>query len=258
MKEQFYDPELKTAVKRQWGNQAAPNLLRARIEQIFANTAAASTRAVTRRRREKIQLHGWFGPLWMSLAAAAMVALALGTTFWMDHAYAYVSADEGLQFNAVQWYPSNMIGGAVHGKSLHEVGKTLSNQMYVPVICADIPNWKFVGAWQCQIDGRDAAQVMYCNDVNQYFSVFTLRRLDFKHLSRNATYDQDIKGYHVAAFTKGNGLYCIVTSDQNITQAVGPYLARILSNNYDKVTVFVPVVLAANINPAHASTSFIP
>ncbi len=252
MTERFDDPGLKAAVHRIWGEETAPAALRSRIEGMFAMAASART-AAQARRKQHIEFHGWGKGGLIGLAMAAMALIAVGTSNWMTNAQA--SQDSGLaarirstllnsfwyQHDLVCEYPGSNIPKGIDSSDIHFVGRTLSQQMCIPVIASPMGSWHFVHGWLNEVAGSDAAQVLY-RDGSKTLSIYTMRLYDLPRQGRVQQMNANDGTRHLSSFVRDGGIYCVVVDDGDTSSGdpVARQISDYLRTQFNTVTVSAP------------------
>ena len=217
--ENFDDPALKAAVRRAWGPETAPALLRQRVSQAAHAPALQAYRI------------GWRTRASLGLAAAAMVLIALGIVFhpWSKAprpgdsssstaivlpaqlADALISRHEECCHDGDHHMP----GLAVDPNDFGQVRRGLENTLGFPVLSAALPgSWQFRGGSICPvIEGQTrikSGHLIFARG-EQFVSLLSLPRSVLPS-GASGNYSQEVQEHPLAGFVTPSGFYCLVGS----------------------------------------------
>jgi hypothetical protein len=213
--EPFNDPELKAALRRAIGQEAAPAGLRDRIR-------AAADAKVTPEVKDAppIKLRQPRGPLYR-LAVAAILVIGFGGL-----AYRIWDMNRVPQYDQRAAIPDSLYQGMIKTHALRvasaagdDSGKTLlaisglsqkiKRPMFVPDLSQD--GWTFQGAAVRDVDSNPSAQLFFTKG-NASISVFSMPVAAAPGVKDGSDYQYSFASHPIAGFTRGLGLYCIVGS----------------------------------------------
>ena len=239
----FDDPSLKEAVRGCWGKVTAPatfgSALRGKLAASLVDSQPGQetgTQLVfgAAVRGKKLAASPFLAPRqlsWLPLAAAAAIVLAIGGIFWAVASNAGPSPLPGDWATALVARHDACSGLADHhfviGVAPNDIAgarSRLANQLGFPVLSMSPDNgWKFQGAGPCPIAEGTTAHFLY-RDGQITLSVFSVNAPALT--SGTSALQSEVDGHQLAAFVRGNTLYCVVEYDP--TESISPDAARSL------------------------------
>lgn len=216
--EQFDDSGLKAAVRRAWGAERCPEALRHRVTAVAKQSNRSEPMV--------LRLRPLFG-----LAAAAIVLIAIGLSWWQWHATpsgspsdansaslavlpASLSADLVYRHDECSRSPEHQAPGLSQDDPV-ELGRQMRRELNFPVLTARLgEGWHFRGAAYCPVGNLTSAHLLYwrAGPPAATVSVFSLST-DAWPGSHCTDCAELARGKHpVAGFTTPKGLYCVVGS----------------------------------------------
>jgi hypothetical protein len=232
----FDDPGLKAAVRRAWGEDAAPQRLRGRISHLIATAASMDHSADL-----PAPQPGW--QIWASrayaIAAAAVLIFAIGLlALYYQGAINIGPGNPIARAQAVSLVPTrtevpvqvmrsllathvacarlpdhHLIDRAVGAKSYSELSLKLTADLGFPVVARRIggEDWKFLGAGECDVAGTRAAHLLF-GKGNDIVSVFSLPSDCMSGCAVGAQFDGMYQGHPVAGFARSGASYALMGS----------------------------------------------
>jgi hypothetical protein len=226
----FDDPALKSAVKRAWGNEAAPAELRNRIEQalrqdaIQANGDGGPTAAPDVIR---VAPSFWRRTLMLSLAAAVLAGLGLFAIQLNKRnapvpiasiPVADMPADLGAKLVGVHGYCRTVAVGDHHflksapKGDFKAIARALESKLNHPVIAAPVGNdWDFRGGTICPVGMTRSAHLVFARG-DSFVSIFSLPASAFSASSDAQRFDATLNDHPMAGFANDGALVCVVGS----------------------------------------------
>lgn len=223
----FNDPALRSAVRRAWAGERAPQELREQIVALCPNLPKIAARPrQPMAMRIRSTLYG--------LAAAAAFLLAIGVIFhtWDSgnprrHAHPMASLPPALADILVSRHDVCADAADHHTPGVPQddfskMAQVMRQKVGFPVLASALPAWKFQGSSVCQLGNSTAAQLVFerRSRTTQYVSLFSLP-LSFAHIEEtcDCDYSQVQRKHPMAGFATSNGFYCVVGSstDESIT-----------------------------------------
>jgi anti-sigma factor RsiW len=204
--DQFDAPELKSAVKRLYGNERAPLSLRERVEGIL-KTPQPQSRPV---RIERAVMWRW--------AAAAVIAIGLaGLVVRVSYERRQPVGRQTLAAMVKTHDYCSKEGRPHRGKEIpHDsfvlVGSTMASKLKEPVLAADMgQGWRFMGGAMCPVNGKPSAHLVYYRN-GQWLSVFSMPAASCEKVRDGAMCAEVIGDHMVAGFARTGGVYCMVAT----------------------------------------------
>ena len=204
--DQFDAPELKTAVKRLYGDERAPAGLRGRVESILRADQPQS-------RSMKIDR----ATPWRWAIAAAILLGLTGLIFRAAYERTHPIGGQTL-LAMVQTHDRCTLKGNKHRAidipqdSFALMGQSMAGRIKEPVLAASMEGgWNFVGGAMCLINGKPCAHLIYSRN-GQSLSIFSIPAAYCEKVRDGAMGREVINDHMVAAFAKTGGVYCMVGS----------------------------------------------
>jgi hypothetical protein len=219
------DQAIKSAAKKAWCSECAPEALRCCVMDMFRCTETPSHRGSQRR---------WM--LW-PLAAAAMIALVIGikyTVLASTHSHAspilatlppLPALPASLQADLVKTHEHCCHAADHHHLKAPKnddvaIAQAMRGLLSQAVLVARPTDggWDFRGAAICPVGTTRAGHLVFAKD-NESISVFSLPMAVAPNVTNGEQFETTIDGHAIAAFTKDGGLFCLVSSgnSQSIT-----------------------------------------
>lgn len=242
---QFDDPALKAAVKRAWAHERAPLDLTARARSAMRQAVPPESDPSLEAIRG-----GWRIPRWVTYAAAALVALAVGafTAFLADDSGQVTPRPGHLASASV--LPASYLTGLVqrHDEcrqryadrhhtlacdqtNFEQIDAQLEAQMKAPVLVIDPrpDGWKFDGAAVCPVpvhrdNGTEnvrASHLLFHRDGRQTLSVISVAFKGSCKAKPGETFiDEAGQNHLIVGFLDNEELHCLVghSTDGSLTK----------------------------------------
>jgi hypothetical protein len=215
----FEDPALKSAIRRAWADQRAPDALRSAVL-----LAAAASRPVPPK-LPKLKMLGK-KPLY-KLAAAAMLAVGVASlsyqAYRVKHPYrSHVLVVEHLPANVVQMLTTDHDQLAAHPdvpsdlpRDAAQLTDALKSKLPYPPLTAPIGNgFSLVNATFGPVGSSQGSHLLYQRGP-QKVSVYTLPASAAPSCSADAIINGGMPTHPVAGFTHGGAFYAVVGSSSN-------------------------------------------
>jgi hypothetical protein len=207
--DQFDAPDLKTAVRRLYAAERAPEGLTRRVESILRSDQAAAP--ITRMRINPAMFMQW--------AAAAVIVVGLsGLILRANYERAHPVGDKTL-LAMVNTHDGCCREGNPHQRrdipqnNFVLMGQSLAAKIKEPVlVAADLEGgWDFVGAALCPVNGHLSAHLVYRRN-GQWLSIFSLPASSCEKVRLGGFGGEKINDHMIAGFAQTGGVYCIVGS----------------------------------------------
>lgn len=214
--EQFDDPVLKSAVKKAYAQENAPEALRRKVAELTGIASAGESVSIPLRRPNR-----WYG--W---AAAAVLLLAIGVA--ISQYLGLFGSGSGAAANALPVritdgmvaahdacakLPEHQLIKGVSGEDWPAIQQALKTELQRPVLAAPLgEGWKFEGAGICKVANQYRAGHLLFSRGNQTVSLFSLGPVAYD-VKGDGNYELNAAGHPIAGFATKEGLYCLVGYD---------------------------------------------
>jgi hypothetical protein len=218
----FHDPELKSAIRRAWGDECCPSHVRRRVEAMFAEQDRI-VRPRSSMWRQKLSA--------LSLAASVAIVAGVGVFSlqrdWRSSPTLTTTASLPAELSQ-QLIQSHDACAKLHAADHHLfdaappdnfklIAAKMTEQMKYPVIATPMgADWDFKGAAVCPVGPSKRPHLLYSHgDV--FVSVFSFPASACSACPDHQTCETDLNGHPVAAFAEAGGFYCVVASSHGAT-----------------------------------------
>ena len=225
----FDDPGLRSAVRRAWDGEHAPQRLRARVGRLLATAPSVDQPSVERSTWER-----WQGRVY-GLAAAAVILFSIGLLVLyyqgvfdprpLQRGYAVpvslptkapmpISLAQSMvaTHTACGKLPGHELVTDLPTRSFRALSVKLTSDLGFPVIARGLgADWTFTGAGECVIGNLQGAHLMFARG-DELISVFSLPTSCMTGVQPGARFDGTVQGHQVAGFSRGGAIYAVVAS----------------------------------------------
>jgi hypothetical protein len=208
---QFDDPALKEALKRAFGHETAPAILRQRVTAAWA----AEQRASALRARS-----AWHNPL-SKLAVAAVLLIGFGVAYFI--LFRSTSVPIPSYFASSMLSAHDQCAGlgdhhllqGVAGDDLAAVRQKLRQELGHPVLASSPgPDWTFAGAGICKVGDTPAAHLLYKRG-DDTISIISINARAFSYSTQDGmTYEDTVNDHPISGFVKGGAVHCLIGSSK--------------------------------------------
>lgn len=243
----FDDRGLKAAVRRAWGDERAPEALRAKVTSVALSASPTG--------RSAPAVIGTIHPSWWQrsilrygLAAAAMILLGFGIAYRLDDTpFGRDRTGGGLGGTEVSFastvpgpiaqglvdshdrcskYPNHNVYPEISRDDFAAMRQRLERHLGFPVLAGNVEEalgrnrWIFKGAAVCKVGDVDAAHLVFVRD-GQAISIFSLPPSSCRRAGRATQECEDANPDHpVAVFVWSDGAHCVVGSSTDRSLSV--------------------------------------
>lgn len=245
----FDDPGFRGAVRRAWGAERCPDVLRARVMAALAETPrsrvdAAPPAVIATIPPTTSQPSFWQHP-WLryGLAAAATVLIGFGVAYRLDDTpFGSERLGTGTEVTFTSTVPPTIAQGLV---ASHErcskfedhsgaeipaddfaaMRRRLEKRLKFPVLAGDVEEalgrdgWEFKGAAVCKVGDVEAAHLVFARD-RQAISIFSLPPWSCKHSGLAHECEDPNADHPIAVFVWSDGVHCVVGSSTDRSLSV--------------------------------------
>ena len=227
---EFNDPGLRSAVRRAWEGEHAPQRLRARVGRLLATAASVDQPAVEQSAWER-----WQGRIY-GLAAAAVFLLGVGLlVLYYQGVFDPALPGRGgyampvlrptnapmpitLAQSMVATHtscgklPAHELVTDLPTRSFRALSVKLTSDLGFPVMARGVgSDWTFKGAGECVVGSLHGAHLVFVRG-EETISVFSLPASCMMGVLPGAQFDGAVQGHQVAGFSRGGAIYAVVAS----------------------------------------------
>lgn len=229
----FDEPVLRSALKRVYGGQAAPQDLRQRILQTLAEEPPV------------LRIPAWYRRPYV-LAAAAAFILAMAGLYQKVLLQPLDNNFDDRSFLAMidthdRCSVENHFGSGIPRENFTRIGQTLSRELRKSVLAANLvgEGWEFRGAKVCPVGDKVGAHLMFARN-QQRLSVFSVPGMGCGE-EDGCINSQILRDHMIAGFTDHGAAYCMVAYCEQRRLSLNEVSTLLERHRRELVATVVPV-----------------